>query len=671
MSGFRRDEALQSIRAVASLWRDPDTLARYHKRALLMCIDVVIILLCAPVALLLSAQTSSLMTVAEFWVAQLVFAGAAVCAFQYFGLYRAITRFITGKAMPIIMTGTALGMAAGALVSALFGVNPGLGTTLTQGLLVLLAVASIRFGLRSLLRRPIQRNCAPVIIFGAGNAGQQLVAALHLGLEYRPVAFVDDAAPLHGATINGVRVYPPAELKNLIEQFKCREVLLAMPSINRMRRRRIVSRLESLEVKVKTIPGMGDIVAGRARYTDLRPVTPEDLLGRDPVPPDPALMRRNITGKVVMVTGAGGSIGAELCRQILAQEPKRLVLLDISEYALYTIATQLRDRFGAHDDRLVPLLGSVQDAERVRAIMARFHVQTIYHAAAYKHVGMVEENLIEGLVNNVFGTRTLADVAVSQGVENFILISSDKTVRPTNVMGASKRLAELICQANAAAQAQRPSNRRTTFSMVRFGNVLGSSGSVIPRFRDQIERGGPVTVTHPEVTRYFMTLTEAAQLVIQAGAMARGGDVFVLDMGMPVRILDLAKSMIRQHGLTPYMVDDDDQPVAEGGDIPVKITGLKPGEKLYEELLIGDNPSGSAHPRIMTASEIAMSSEELTSLLDVMHAACARFDFPFLHQLLLNAPLAYSPATDEINDLTWRVTHERRAAATASLRVVT
>jgi FlaA1/EpsC-like NDP-sugar epimerase len=643
---------------------DPDEWSRTHKCILLIGLDAILVAVSFVLAVLMTGKDVSLLLRIDLWASQLAFAIAAILTFSYFGLYRAITRFITGKVVPIIVAGTSVGVGMGSLAALVLGAHQGLGLALVQGLLLLLAVTALRFGVRTLMLRPVRSKCAPVIIYGAGNAGQQLVAALHLGMEYRPVAFVDDDPKLTRATINGVRVHAPGELRAIIDRWGVREVLLAMPSANRMRRRRIVSRLEALGVQVRTIPGMGDLVSGRARYTDLRPVTPEDLLGRDPVPPDPELMALNITDKVVMVTGAGGSIGSELCRQILAQRPRRLVMVDISEYALYAIATQLRDASGGKDPRLVPLLGSVQDKARMRSILRGFKVDTIYHAAAYKHVAMVEENLIEGIFNNVFGTKTIADAAVAAGVSSFILVSSDKTVRPTNVMGASKRLAELICQAHAAL----PSNALTTFSIVRFGNVLGSSGSVIPRFREQIERGGPVTVTHPSVTRYFMTLTEAAQLVIQAGAMAKGGDVFVLDMGKPVKILDLAKSMIRQYGLTPFMIDDDHDPNAPQGDVGIKITGLGNGEKLFEELLIGDNPQGSAHPRIMTASEISLAQPELLALLEGLHAACRASDLSWLQRLLLTAPLGYTPKDERIHDLTWQMAPQPQKG---SLRIVT
>ena len=402
---------------------------------------------------------------------------------------------------------------------------------------------------------------------------------------------------------------------------------------------------------VQTIPGMADLVSGMARISDFRDISIEDLLGRDPVPPRAELMCADIAGQVVMVTGAAGSIGSELCRQLVSLDPRALVLFEISEIGLYRIEAELCAMTQASSRRIeiVPILGSVQDPILVERVMRGFRVQTVYHAAAYKHVPIVEENIVEGLRNNVFGTEALVRAAIAAGVGLFVMISTDKAVRPTNVMGASKRIAELICQ-NAAAQ-----DTATRFAMVRFGNVLGSSGSVVPRFRAQIEAGGPVTVTHPEVTRYFMTIPEAAQLVIQAGAMGRDGDVFLLDMGEPVRIVDLAVRMIRLAGFRPYQMDGDeviaDLP-DEGGDIGITFSGLRSGEKLYEELLIGDNAQPTDHPRIMKANEVAMRDEALSELLALLRQACARHDVAWLRSLLEAAPIGYSPS-HRIADLMW------------------
>lgn len=645
----------------------PEGLDRARKRKIHMGVDALLILATYILALLLSGTPMSQLADPLTWAVLLPVVPVNLAVFYHFGLYRAILRYITGNAMRSVMMGVLAGAVVMMIVTLALGTPVAPSVAVIHAMTVLLAVGGIRFWGRAILLSPGLRKSAPVIIYGAGNAGQQLVAALNLSSEYVPVALVDDDARLHGTTINGVRVYPSTDLRALTQHWQVREVLMALPSLNRTRRRRIVARLETLGVEVKTIPSMGDVVAGRARLTDLRAVMPEELLGRDPVPPRKDLMQRNITGKVVLVTGAGGSIGSELCRQIIAHNPRVLIMLDVSEYALYTLATELRDTDGDAACELVPILGSVQNPGRMRAILRRFEVQTVYHAAAYKHVALVEENNIEGLHNNVFGTKVTAEAALECGVEHFILVSTDKTVRPTNIMGVSKRLAELICQGLAQQGAG-----QTVFSMVRFGNVLGSSGSVIPRFRDQIERGGPVTVTHRKVTRYFMTIPEAAQLVIQAGAMARGGDVFVLDMGEPVRILDLARSMIRLHGLVPFMLDENGKPEGPVEDIPIQITGLQPGEKLHEELLISNNPAGTEHPRIMTASELVMPRAELSRLLEKLHAACLAFDLQKVRDILQSAPLGYAPRETRIHDLMWRDQTKAPAAIQAEpkLRVV-
>jgi FlaA1/EpsC-like NDP-sugar epimerase len=623
--------------------------SRLHKQVLQAVLDLVLGAACLSLAFALQPVAKDDLAPLHFLLLAVLVPGVAVAVFYFAGLYRAILRYITGASLRAIVPGVALSTAVLGVGLALLGDPVRAPVLLHYGLLFLFSIGSSRLLLRWALRFPNRHHRQPAIVYGAGQAGQQLTAALNLASGYIPVAFVDDDTHLHGATINGLRVYPSTALRELIDKWSVREVLMAMPNIPRARQRKIVARLEGLGVEVKTIPSMSDVVRGKARFADLLPVTPEDLLGRDPVAPSPALLRKTIAGKVVLVTGAGGSIGSELCRQIMEQGPKTLILLDVSEYALYLIHTELRDHFAARPDApdLVPLLGSVQNHGRISSILRRYAVQTVFHAAAYKHVGMVEENVVEGIQNNVFGTRVMAKAAVEAQVERFILISTDKTVRPTSVMGASKRLAELICQAHARLQS------RTIFSIVRFGNVLGSSGSVIPRFRDQIERGGPVTVTHPDVMRYFMSITEAAQLVIQAGAMSKGGDVFLLDMGKPVRILDLAQSMIRMHGLTPYVVTDQGRALGEGGDIAIQITGLQKGEKLSEELLIGRISRPTDHPRILAASEVSLDAGALTAVLDDLQQACRAADLPAIRALLLAAPLDYTPAEAKTHDLVW------------------
>jgi len=429
----------------------------------------------------------------------------------------------------------------------------------------------------------------------------QLVSALRKGSEYAPIAIVDDKRSLQKSTVDGIKVYSPDKLSKLIDKNLVSHILLAIPSASQMRRAEIFEKLESLPVKVLTIPGLVDLVSGKAKIEEVREVDIEDLLGRDPVEPNKKLMDSCIEFKSVLVTGAGGSIGSELCRQISRLKPKRLVLLDACEYALYEIEQEIETlkREKGIDFELISLLGNIKDGRRVREIMSTFHIQTVYHAAAYKHVPMVERNVVEGVKNNVFGTLYAAQAARACGVETFVLVSTDKAVRPTSVMGATKRLAELILQGLSQMKGD------TTFCMVRFGNVLGSSGSVVPLFREQIKKGGPVTVTHPEIIRYFMTIPEAAQLVIQASALAKGGDVFVLDMGQTVKISELAKKMIALMGLE---LKTDENPT---GDIEIQYTGLRPGEKLYEELLIGDNVIGTEHSRIMRAEEVSLPWEEV------------------------------------------------------------
>lgn len=630
-------------------------LDRRTKCVLQMFADAVLMVLCFVIAMMLRLEQPGFLVDIPVWLALLPAIAGTLTAFYALGLYRSMIRYINGHVLRTILIGVfasavILFISAQVLSAPVPRSVPGI-----YALLLFVTAGGLRFLMQGLFRRNRPRNRKPVIVYGAGEAGRQLATALAHDAEFAPLAFVDDDPRLQRTWIEGKRVYAPEQIPHLVERLGIRSILLAIPSASRARRREIVSRLEPLDVDIRTIPGIADIVDGRANYSDLRRVTPEDLLGREPVPPRDDLMARNITGKVVLMTGAGGSIGSELCRQIIRHDPAALVLLEVSEYALYTIANELRETLEREGRSLPvePVLGSVQNPGRVRAILRSFGVQTIYHAAAYKHVVLVEENVVEGIRNNVLGTRVIAEAAAELGVESFILISTDKAVRPTNFMGASKRMAELICQALAKDAPH------TTFSMVRFGNVLGSSGSVIPRFRAQIEQGGPVTVTHPDVTRFFMTIPEASQLVIQAGAMARGGDVFVLDMGEPVRILDLAQTMIRLCGLKPYIVGGNAAADGAGGDIPIRIVGLNKGEKLFEELLIGDDPRPTEHPRIMAATEVSLSREELDRYLERLARACQDFDVPELRRIFIEAPLAYRPNGDGVHDLMWNASRDR------------
>lgn len=502
----------------------------------------------------------------------------------------------------------------------------------------------------------------PVIVYGAGRAGLQLHMALDAGREYEVVAFVDDDHTLQGTHISGRRVYPPDELKALIDRHGVKRLLLAMPSIPLRRRQALVKRLSDLDVMVQTVPSTPELLTGMARIDALRPVTPEDLLERASVDPHIDLLSPSIRDKAVMVTGAGGSIGSQLCRQIVALGPRLIVLYEISEFALYSIDEELRDialAVAERDDMAVPaiypVLGNVCDAKRVGEVIEAFGIETVYHAAAYKHVPLVEQNVLGGLANNVLGTDAVVQEALRHGVERFTLVSTDKAVRPTNVMGATKRWAELVCQ---DAQTRSTS---TVFSMVRFGNVLGSSGSVVPLFERQIKRGGPVTVTHPDVTRFFMTIPEAAQLVVQAGAMASGGEVFLLDMGEPVRIDDLARRMIELHGLK---VRDAATP---DGDVDIVYTGLRPGEKLYEELLIGDNPMPTQHPKIMRSRENGVDAAELADLLAGLRAAVENTDVAAAIGLLCRAVPEYRPIAATVDIVaTHRPATDGKAGETAS-----
>jgi len=548
-------------------------------------------------------------------LASLVF---ALPVFITFGLYRAIFRYSGWPAlMTIAKACSVYGLMFAALITA-FGFS-GIPRTIgiIQPILLLLLVGASRafasFWLGGSYRQQLKLGAVPrVLIYGAGTTGRQLAAALRNSYQMRVVGFLDDDTTLSGQSLNGLTIYEPSELSNLVSSLAVSDVLLALPSINRQRRNTILSSIAKSKVLVRTLPSVADLASGKVTASDLRELDIEDLLGREPVNPDPQLLKQNIEQQVVMVTGAGGSIGSELCRQILAQRPSKLVLVDQSEFALYSIEQELNNRSTelAESNKfhtlIIPVLGSVQNADLIRIVLEKYSPESIFHAAAYKHVPLVEANFTEGILNNTFGTLTIAKLAAEMGIPRFTLISTDKAVRPTNIMGASKRLAEMVLQALAANGAE---SNATIFSMVRFGNVLDSSGSVVPLFRRQIADGGPITLTHPEVTRYFMTIPEAAQLVIQAGAMAKGGDVFVLDMGEPVKIADLAKHMVELSGLE---VRDDNNPE---GDIEIEITGLRPGEKLYEELLIGDNPQPTSHPRILKAHEDFLTLNDLEGAL--------------------------------------------------------
>ncbi len=618
------------------------SLGRNYKKALMVLADFIAL----PVAL----WSGYALRLSNWWPAD--YMGEAwwlfiatplvgLLVFMKLGLYRAVVRFMGAQAILAVFKGVAVLAVLMWALAYFFQI-----AQFPRSVPAIFALAALVYvgGSRLLVRnyyhwligRYVKKE--PVLIYGAGGAGVQLSTALAGGAEYVPVGFLDDDPSLRKSTVAGMPVYDPAKIGELIASEGVTHVLLALPSASRSERRVILERLAEHSVHVKTIPAMSELVSGESLEA-LQEVDPEDLLGREPVPPVKSLLASSIEDKVVLVSGAGGSIGSEICRQVVRNKPRALVLYELSEFALYSIEQELSKAAKTEglNVPVYPLLGSVLDADRVARVIERFQVQTIYHAAAYKHVPMVEHNVFEGVRNNALGTRVMAEAAQAAGVERFVLISTDKAVRPTNVMGATKRLAELVLQ----ELAERSS--RTVFSMVRFGNVLGSSGSVVPLFRRQIEAGGPVTVTHPDITRFFMTIPEAASLVIQAGSMAKGGDVFVLDMGEPVKIIDLARRMIQLMG---YEVRSEQNP---NGDIAIEFSGLRPGEKLYEELLIGADVIGTEHPKIMRAHEEFLPAEQLQALLTRMEAAMQHGDSNQARQLLQQAVSGFNPSSPNMD----------------------
>ncbi|NOI77860.1 polysaccharide biosynthesis protein [Vibrio coralliilyticus] len=574
-----------------------------------------------------------------------------VFAFMRLGLYRAILRFLTFHALAVVSIGTIISAASISVLAFYFDAPVPRSVPIIYGAFLCLLCGGSRLIVRVLVSQANGKGLKKVLIYGAGAAGRQLALALRSSDTHKVVGFIDEDKTLYNTIIMGLKVKSICRVEKLIEKHSVSQILLAVPSASRARRKEILDSLVHLSAEVLTVPDMKDIVDGKAQIDELKDVAIEDLLGRDSVAPQQALMEANIKGKVVMITGAGGSIGSELCRQIVKQKPKALILFELSEFGLYQIDRELSNLVEAEslNVEIVPLLGSVQRINRLATTMKSFGVQTVYHAAAYKHVPLVEYNVVEGVRNNVFGTYYTAKASIEAQVESFVLISTDKAVRPTNVMGTTKRMAELGLQ--ALAEQENAKKNGTRFCMVRFGNVLGSSGSVIPLFKKQIASGGPITVTHPDIIRYFMTIPEAAQLVIQAGAMGKGGDVFVLDMGEPVKITDLAVNLIQLSGLE---LKDDSNPY---GDISIEFSGLRPGEKLFEELLIGDNVGETAHPRIMTANERFLPLDEYIEVIDKLDKACHNFEHDKIRKLLLEAPTDFNP-TDGIGDLVWQKLHE-------------
>lgn len=617
-------------------------LSRVHKRLISVFADVAVLFFAIWAAFSLRLDQ-------QFWVpdrGQLIVSGLTVvitiAVFVKLGLYRAVIRYLSDRAFITVITGVFVSAITLILLGYWLEVLVPRSVPIIYGALAFIFVSGTRMTVRMLVNRPKHNNKQYVGIVGAGETGLQLANALDQGTEYHPCAFISLLKANHRALVNGIPVYDISHIERVVRDHRIKRLLLALDADSGIDRKRLLKRLEPLAIPVQTVPTMSELVAGQARINDIRDLEIEDLLGRDPVQPDNAQVAASLYNRSVLVTGAGGSIGSELCRQIIRHRPARLVLFEQSEFSLYAIERELQalNSIEGLGVEINPLLGSVTHRRRCETVMRRFGIETVYHAAAYKHVPLVEHNIIEGVQNNVFGTFNVAEAAIAAEVKRFVLISTDKAVRPTNVMGASKRLAELVLQ----GLAQRQSN--TIFSMVRFGNVLGSSGSVVPLFRDQIRDGGPVTVTHPDIIRYFMTIPEASQLVLQAGSMGQGGEVFVLDMGEPVKIADLARKMIHLMGLVEKT---DERP---DGDIEIVFSGLRPGEKLYEELLIGDNPQGTAHPRIMMAREVSMPWDEVEQTLNRLMRASHEFDCDEIMKILKTAPTGFAH-NGEVADLVW------------------
>ncbi|KHA61676.1 nucleoside-diphosphate sugar epimerase [Vibrio variabilis] len=627
------------------IWQLP----RLQKRVISVAFDVFLILFALHIALWVRLGHVKFLSDSENLILISLTIVSTVLIFTKIGLYRAVLRYLTFQALFVVTAGAVLS-AISLAVFAYYLQEPIPRTVpIIYGAYLALLCGGSRLVVRNLVATTTSNSLRQdVLIYGAGSCGRQLAVALRASESYRVRAFIDDDSTLTNTIILGLPVVDLSKAEKLIEKYSITKILLAIPSASRSRRKQVLDLLAPLPAEIQTVPDMADIVSGKAKIDELTDVPIEDLLGRDAVAPQQVLMEANIKDKVVMVTGAGGSIGSELCRQILRQEPKKLVLFELSEFGLYQIDRELailKESKGL-DVEIVPLLGSVQRAHRLLTAMKSFGVETVYHAAAYKHVPLVEYNVVEGVRNNIYGTYYTAKAAIEAGVESFVLISTDKAVRPTNVMGTTKRMAELGLQALAEQENQKENGTR--FCMVRFGNVLGSSGSVIPLFKKQIKAGGPLTVTHPDITRFFMTIPEAAQLVIQAGAMGKGGDVFVLDMGESVKITDLAENLVKLSGLS---VKNEKNP---HGDIEILFSGLRPGEKLYEELLIGDNVDKTAHERIMTAHEVFLPIDEYEALLESLDFACHNLEHETIRQILLDAPTDFKP-TDGIGDLVWNV----------------
>ncbi|PTP98273.1 nucleoside-diphosphate sugar epimerase/dehydratase [Vibrio splendidus] len=606
---------------------------RKNKRLISIGYDIFAIALSVYLAIALRLGTYTFELGLDEWVTLLLTISVTIYSFTKLGMYRAVLRYMMFPAVGNIFLAVFISSLTLIMSGFFFHTFIPRSVPFIYAGLAILTLGGPRIIIRSVYDQMIKRKKPNVFIYGAGATGRELAYALIHGDEYNPVILLDDDPSKKGNILFGLKVHHPSEFEHLQSLYQPIKLLLAINNINKGKRLRLVEKLSSWPIAIQSVPSVEDIAAGKASATEVKDLDVADLLGRAPIAPNNELLTKNIHEKNVMVTGAGGSIGSELCRQIIAQKPKTLILFELNEYNLYKIEQELNatKKNLKSKTKIIAALGSVQRQNRLEKLMTSYEVETLYHAAAYKHVPLVEDNVVEGIRNNVFGTLSCAQAAIECGVKNFTLISTDKAVRPTNVMGASKRMAELVLQALA------DKGTDTIFTMVRFGNVLGSSGSVVPLFKKQIKAGGPVTVTHPDIIRYFMLIPEAAQLVIQAGAMGNNGQVFVLDMGEPVKILDLAKRMVHLMGMKENIGSSSDE-----GDVEIRFTGLRPGEKLYEELLIGENVEGTSHEKIMTAQESKLDWPEMQILLNELDECCHDFNVECIKRILLEAPTGYT-----------------------------
>lgn len=614
---------------------------RRSKRAIHIASDVLVVPISFLLAFYMRLEAFYFIYNKDTYIGALIALATVFSVYATLGLYNSFTRHVSIDAVYIIAFGSALSCTALFVGIFLFGLEIPRSVPIIFAVISCVLALGTRLFVRALGQNLTSGNRENVAIFGAGTVGKQLMDALRQGSDYRVRLFIDDNPELSGRNINGVPIKSLNHAKEKFEQLKIDTLLLAMPGEVDANRRQIFDILSNHSLKVKTIPSISSLISGGLKITDLKDIKVEDLLGREPVIHNTELMAKNITGKVVLVTGAGGSIGSQLCRHIIKWKPKKLIMLDVSEFASYEIFEELKSTALGDSNNLFPLVGSVQDRDFLQKVFKRFRVDTAYHAAAYKHVPLMEQNVMQCISNNVFGTLNMAELAIDAKVSNFILVSSDKAVRPTNFMGASKRLAEIICQTLP------PAHSKTCFSTVRFGNVLGSSGSVVPLFKKQIANGGPVMITHPDITRYFMTISEAAELVIQAGSIANRGEVCVLDMGKPIKIIELAQKMVTLAGYKPVL--NSDGPLKED-EIAIIFSGLRAGEKLFEELTYDGYIKGTDHPRINIADEIPMQTEEVMALLDDIRTAIKNSDHKKLYSTMASITDGVS-TVNESNDV--------------------